>query len=211
MKLISAAALSALLSLIFTIHPTDLSAVKAEHAVIDFSKVTISAGDTVALDGRWNFFWHEFISPEGHSRTQPVEVPVRGTWKGIPYEKTVLPADGWASYQLLILLGQNQGEFALKIGNIGTAYKLFANGALIASQGTPAISADQSVPRTIPTLARLPRPDAAGRILLVVHISNYDDRHGGIWQTMQLGHAADMLRTVNNEYALAAFLSAQFF
>lgn len=211
MKLISAAALPALLSLFIPLHAAQLATVKAEHAVIDFSQTTISAGDTVALDGRWNFYWQEFISPEGNSRTQPVEAPVRGTWKGLPYEKTALPADGWASYQLLILLGQNRGDLALKIGNIGTAYKLFANGTLVAAQGNPAISAGQSVPRTIPTLAKLPPPDASGRILLVVHISNYDDRHGGIWQTIRLGHAADMLRSVNNEYALAAFLFGAIF
>ena len=211
MKVFSAAALFALLSLISTTYAADLAKIKAEHAVIDFSSTTIAPTDTVALDGRWNFYWQEFISPEGHSRTQSVEAPVRGTWKGLPYEKTVLPADGWASYQLLIMLGQNRGDFALKVGNIGTAYKLFANGVLIASQGAPAISADQSVPRTIPTMAKLPPPDAAGRILLVVHISNYHDRHGGIWQTMRLGHAADMLRSLNNEYALAAFLFGAIF
>lgn len=211
MKAFAAAALFVLLSLISTTHAADLAKIRAEHAVIDFSGTTIAPADTVALDGRWNFYWQEFISPEGIARTKPVEAPVRGTWKGLPYENTVLPADGWASYQLLILLGQNRGDFALKVGNIGTAYQLFANGVLIASQGTPAISADQSVPRTIPTLARLPPPDAAGRILLVVHVSNYHDRHGGIWQTMRLGHAADMLRTVNNEYALAAFLFGAIF
>ena|GEM_PF-3185025 len=211
MKAFSAAAFFALLSLLSTTYPADLAKIKAEHAVIDFSGTVIAQTDTVALDGRWNFYWREFISPEGYARTQPIEVPVRGTWKGLPYEKTVLPADGWASYQLLILLGQNRGDLALKVGNIGTAYQLFANGVLIASQGAPAVSADQSVPRTIPMLAKLPPPDAAGRILLVAHISNYHDRHGGIWQTMRLGHAADMLRTVNNEYALAAFLFGAIF
>ena len=211
MKPFTTAVLSALLSLISTTFATDRTQIKAEHAVIDFSRTTLAPGDTVALDGRWNFYWHEFISPEGYSHTQPVEAPVRGTWKGVAYKNTPLPADGWASYQLLILLGQNRGELALKVGNIGTAYRLFANGVLIASQGIPAISADQSVARTIPMLARLPVPDAAGRILLVVHVSNYHDRHGGIWQTMRLGHAADMLRSVNNEYALAAFLFGAIF
>ena len=97
MKACAAAVLFALLSLISTIYAADLAKIKAEHAVIDFSNTTIAPTDTVALDGRWNFYWLEFISPEGHSRTRPVEVPVRGTWKELPYEKTVLPADGWAS------------------------------------------------------------------------------------------------------------------
>ena len=211
MKLFSAATLLALLSLICTIHPANLASVRAEHAVIDFSRTAITVGDTVALDGQWNFYWHEFISPDGQARTRPVALDVRGTWKGLRYENAELPADGWASYQLLILLGQNRGDFALRIGNISTAYRLFANGTLVAAEGTPAESPAEALPRSIPRLAKLPPADAAGRILLVLHVSNYDDRHGGVLQTMRLGHAAEMLRNVNNENALAAFLFGAIF
>lgn len=211
MRLPLAAACLALLSFFSSLQSSNLSQIKAEHAVIDFSKIEIAQTDTVALDGKWNLYWQEFISPDGQSKSPPVEAPVRGTWKGIPFKNETLPADGWASYQLLILLGNNRGDFALKIGNIGTAYKLFANGNLIASEGKPGVSAGESVPRTIPVLAKLPQPDAAGRVLLVVHVSNFDDRHGGIWQTMRLGHAADMQHSMNNEYALAAFLFGAIF
>lgn len=205
MKISAPVRLPVILLLCSSVSAANLNPLKAEHGVIDFSRTEIRPEHTYALDGKWRFYWHEFLSADGGGKSDYAgEVPVRGTWKGTNYAGQPLPADGWGTYELLILFGNNRGELALKVPNIGTAYRLYANGKLIAEQGTPGVNAATSIPRTIPQIVRLPQTHD-GRILLVVHVSNFDDRHGGIWQTMRIGYWAPMQRTMQNENTLAAF------
>lgn len=207
-----AAAAAVLLFTSSSIQASDKVNRPARHGVADFSETEISSKDMLSLDGTWKFFWHEFISPTGAPpRDYGIDIPVRGTWKGVVYAGSPLPAEGWGSYELLLLLGKRRGELSLKIPNVGTAYRLYANGELIAEQGKPAMSATESAARTVPVLARLPAPDTSGRILLIMHVSNYQDRHGGIWQTLRLGESAHMQSTVQNEYALSVFLAGAIF
>lgn len=185
----------------------DRSEIRAEQGVIDFSSLKLNEEDTLSLDGEWKFFWKEYISPSGSApRSTPINLKVRGTWKSALYEGKPLPADGWGSYELLVFLPQHPGRLSLKVANIGTAYKLYANGTLIAQQGNPGTDATSSVSRTVPIVAHLPAGDAGGRVLLVMHVSNFDDRHGGIWQTIRLGASGFIERSFRENHTLATFL-----
>ncbi len=180
--------------------------------VADLTQTTITDSQELSLDGQWKFYWQDFIPADGSApKDYPINLQVRGTWKNADYHGTRLPATGWGSYALLLLVGNAKGDLALRMPNVGTAYTLYANGEQIASTGTPASDRAQSVARTQPQIVRLPPPDSAGRILLVVHVSNFEDRHGGIWQTVRLGRAEHMLRELNNSFAMAAFLFGAIF
>lgn len=210
MKFLSAALLAA-----FTISSglgaVERSEIRARDGVLDLSQTEINETDTWALDGEWRFYWHDFISPAGNSAAvYPVNITVRGTWKGVMQNGEPLPSKGWGSYALLLRLGKTNHPLALRMPNIGTAYRLYANGNLIAASGVPAADSAEAIPMTLPQTALLPAADAAGRILLVMHISNHDDRHGGIWQTIRLGRANLAETKLRNEYILAAFLCGAF-
>ena len=190
----------------------DRSGIKAQSGVIDFSASELLPEDTLSLDGEWKFFWHEFIPANGNPpKGEPIDLKVRGTWKHAHYDGTLLPAEGWGSYELLVIVPRTQNRLALKIANIGTAYKLYANGQLIAQQGIPAETAAAAVSRTVPVVAHLPAADAGGRILLVMHVSNFDDRHGGIWQTIRLGVSGFIEHSFRESHTLAAFLFGAIF
>jgi HPt (histidine-containing phosphotransfer) domain-containing protein len=211
-KLCLRAAFWAAFFLTYSLTARDRSEIEARHGVIDFSAVELAGEDTLALDGDWKFFWKEFISPAGNPpRASSINLRVRGTWKSALYEGQPLPADGWGSYELLVLPPKNAGRLSLKIANIGTAYKLFANGTLIAQQGKPGENAATAVSRTVPVVAHLPEADAGGRILLVMHVSNFDDRHGGIWQTIRLGATGFIQHAFRENHTLATFLFGAIF
>ena len=185
---------------------------KVSDGFVDLTQTTISNSQEVLLDGQWNFYWQEFIPADGSApKGYPINLRVRGTWKNADYHGLQLPATGWGSYALLLVVGRGNGDLALRMPNVGTAYQLFANGEPIAHSGTPANDASSSIARTQPQIVRLPPPDSSGRILLVMHVSNFEDRHGGIWQTVRLGRAEHMFRELNNSFAMAAFLFGAIF
>jgi len=179
----------------------------AENAIVHFSAVDIATQESWPLDGQWNFYWHEFISPTGAApATKPILLKVRGTWRGAMYEGNPLPAAGWGSYRLLRIMGKQRGDIAVRIPKIGTAYRFFANGQLVATMGEPGSERSTTKARVQPQTVRLPAPDAAGNIVLIFHVANFNDRHGGIWQTMRIGTTMQLQNKQQNAYAFATFL-----
>lgn len=179
----------------------------ARNAIVDFSTVDIAAQESWPLDGQWDFYWHEFISPTGAApATKPILLKVRGTWRGAMYAGNPLPAAGWGSYRLLLMVGKQRGDISVRIPKIGTAYRFFANGQLVATMGEPGTERAATKARVQAQTVRLPAPDAAGRIVLVFHVANFNDRHGGIWQTMRIGETMQLQSKQQNGYALATFL-----
>lgn len=173
----------------------------------DLSQVALADRQEISLDGEWNFYWNEFVPAHGATpQTRPILLRVRGTWKGADYFGTPLPATGWGSYTLTLGLGPMNGPLALRLPNIGTAYTLFANGSQIASMGRVAMQASESIARTQPVIAHLPPADAQGNVHLVMHVSNYEDRHGGIWQTIKLGRPETLQSAFAASFMVATFL-----
>jgi HPt (histidine-containing phosphotransfer) domain-containing protein len=174
--------------------------------VLDLRTNSQPLNETILLEGAWRFYWQHFLLPGDKSPPNPINLKVRGTWRGAVYAGQILPAHGWGSYELLLFLRRDQGELALKIPNVGTAYRLYANGVMIASAGVPAENSADAVSRTVPVRAILPGPNSDGSIRLIMHISNYDDRHGGIWQSVELGPRELIETSFNNAHSVVLFL-----
>lgn len=197
--------------LCFPLQAKLLQDTRAVSGQIDFSSTRLLAEHTYSLDGTWHFYWREFIPVAGEIRAQPIELRVRGNWKNAAHPAGPLPATGWGSYRLVMRLGENRGDLALRVPSVGTAYRLYANGLLIAQAGTPHESESIARSKTLPLVAPLPLPDKAGNITLVMHVSNYDDRHGGIWQTIRLGNRRELENSLRDGYALSTFLFGAIF
>lgn len=211
MKLPVPQALIAAAMLTFSLGATALQDVRAVAGQIDFSTTQLVPENTYALDGTWHFYWRAFIPVTGAIESQPIDLKVRGNWKNAGHPSGPLPATGWGSYRLVMRLGENRGDLGLRVPSIGTAYKLYANGVLIAQAGEPHESESVARSKTLPLVAPLPAPDNEGKIALVMHVSNYDDRHGGIWQTIRLGHRRQLENSLRDGYALSTFLFGAIF
>lgn len=141
------------------------------------------SGDSSArpLSGEWDFFPGVFLDPSTQTPA-PSRLNVPGSWghSGISDE-------GYASYRLRIL-GVPDTPMAIRLGEIETAYRLFANGKEIATAGVPGISRETSRPLLSPRYVQLP-PAQNGVVELVLHISNFHYREGGIWEDILIGPA----------------------
>ncbi|MBN8223097.1 MAG: 7TM-DISM domain-containing protein, partial [Spirochaetes bacterium] len=144
------------------------------------------------LAGEWLFAPQHFSSPERESfsgeNIRPMLVP--GGWNGRTPGQSGLPADGYGTYFLRVLLEPAARPVSLYLPNVHSAYRLHINGKLVAGVGQPGKNAAESVPQLFPLAIEL--PDTPAELFVVVQVSNFHHRNGGLWKAPVLmeGRAA---------------------
>jgi adenylate cyclase len=163
--------------------------------------------DGLALGGEWELYWGKLLSPEDF--THPERLPARrliavpGSWNA---KGTGLPAYGVATYRLVVEM-PNRAEqpFGLYLKGVGTAYRLFCNGALVMENGT--VSGDLAEVRG--TYA--PRSaffDAGGRLEIVLQVCNAEDNVAGLEETPILNRQASINAIASREILRDAIIYA---
>lgn len=106
---------------------------------VDLSSVDFQQNELVALNGQWEFYWDQLLTPNDFRAVQPtimdslMEVP--GTWDDGEAGTKVYPPHGVATYRLRLNYPSSLKDPALSIQNVASAYKLYANGRLIVEVG----------------------------------------------------------------------------
>lgn len=142
----------------------------------------------VMLDGYWEFYWNELLTPEDFLNTKREAhlMKVHYSWtNSLADNRKMFPAYGFATYRLNILLADNQKDLSLFIPKIWSNTKVWANGKLIHKAGevtkTIAYNQDKSVEILLPVSSE------KGKIELVVQVSNHQMFIAGIIQSFSIG------------------------
>lgn len=159
---------------------------KAQSGLLDISEWDGHDKTSIPLAGEWAIFWDEFLAVE--SLTQKlvnynnfIELP--GIWNELPYENSVLPAQGKASLSLSVKLPSN-GEYVLKIPALYSSYRLWVNGVKVVAN--PSLD-DKFRQFNDVSKARLIRFHVENRQLdLLLHVANYRHRVGGVWESLRI-------------------------
>lgn len=138
----------------------------------------------VALDGEWEFYPNQLIH-SGFSSDKFTQAPkfiiVPGTWNNSYGSRF-----GFATYRLSILLpDKDKLPYVFKLSEMGTAYSMFVNGHLVASNGKVGKTEETSKPQFLPLITE--SLELNSKIEIVVHISNFHNRDGGFWYSILLG------------------------
>ena len=145
--------------------------------------------ESIPLVGTWLMWWGELHTPpeldapELAARAIPLETP--GVWNGARTPAGVATGTGFATYRLTVRLPPEHPPLGLRVGRVSTAHRLWLNGDPVAISGQVGTSAESSAPRMIPRLVAIPRD--VERADLVVQVSNFDHRVGGLRRTWWLG------------------------
>jgi signal transduction histidine kinase len=168
---------------------------RAAQGGLDLSGANLARA--ASLDGDWRFYWRSFVNPASAAETEaPVTFQqVPGFWNNA----AGLSPEGFASYQLDVKLPAGKRLYGLRIVDMESAYRLFANGEEIASNGVPGTSRETETPEWKPQVGLF---EASGHVRLTLHISNFHHRLGGIWQGMKLGTADSILTSQRKSLAL---------
>lgn len=174
--------------------------------VLDLREHSFEQQGPVRLDGQWKFYWNALLRPEQVSEAPgPILIPVPGMWSDATLSESQISEYGYGTYHLQVLLPEECPEtFGVRIGFIGSAARLYINGKLVYRAGGVGTTAAESIPEWRPAVAEY--RTAARRLDLVLQVSNFHDRTGGVVDSIQLGTVSQAYQHRSNRMLYDMFL-----
>ncbi|WP_428559931.1 MAG: sensor histidine kinase [Solidesulfovibrio sp. DCME] len=169
----------------------------AERGVLDLSGWDVVRDGPVALNGQWAFYWDRLLAPEDFKPDLAPPQPsgfmnLPGTWKGQMLHGQPLSGQGQATFRLRLLPGPENLQLTLRLKGIHAAYRLWANGKLIAESGVVGQSPAKEKPHRSLILAKV--ASQGEPIDLVLQVSNHSYRRGGVLHSILLGRSDQLER-----------------
>ena len=170
-------------------NPTEKNPPEAIKGVIDLREWDLEQDGPVNLHGEYAFYWQQHIDPSEFAKVSPPKedgfIKVPGYWSRDELGGKRLPGEGFATYRLKILLKGKMKPLALKFLSIGTAFNAYLDGKKVSAVGVPGQDRQTTVPRYFPHVVDFVPEE--NQVDLVLHVSNFDHRRGGIWEVIKLG------------------------
>jgi signal transduction histidine kinase len=184
---------------------------KALSGILDLRNWDFEKDGTIKLDGEWDFYWNKLLNFSEFESGSPVKtgsIIVPGSWN--KYETAEISSGkGFATYKLVILVNEAEQTLALKLPRIFTAYSIWADGKPLTTGGKVATSKSDAIPQYYPKVVTyMPQND---RIELIVQVSNFSHRSGGILESIKLGTEMQIITSRENRLALELFLFGALF
>lgn len=156
---------------------------EAKNGVVNLSRESFSA--PIELKGQWEFYWNQLIGPEDTSSSPGILVDFPFRWDGFILNNKKLPAFGYATYKLKVILPEHTEPFRMVMSDVYTAYRLFINGKLVAKNGTVTTNETGFVPEWRYNTIDIPLNSDTLNIIL--QISNFVHSKGGTKKPIIIG------------------------
>ncbi len=214
-------------SLILTCARSEPPKATANHGSLRIEESDLAGDSAIPLDGRWGFHYNEFLDPSGWAeRLEPAQQKddtataaepdtqsqfrtVPGAWVRSNYLDPALPADGIASYALAIHLDEasQQLDLSVRLPTIGTSYRFYVNGRLLAKLGDPDSSESTMTDALRPRVVRIPGEILKSQNEILVQVGNRGHREAGLWSSPELGRTEVLEKREDRSLALSLFLT----
>lgn len=175
----------------------------ASHAVKGFIDLSQSS-EPAHLDGEWQFAYGKFIGPQSDENLNDYLI-IPGVWNNHPRAKTSqdhASGFGFATFRLKVKLPQSWQNMAIKIPIMSSAYRLWIDDRLVASNGKVSQTPEGAVPENRPQLVLFQRTAEKEFLSILVHVSNYHIHKGGIRVSLYLGTEQAMLERERRQHGL---------
>ncbi len=162
---------------------------------LDAAPWDISHNPVIRLDGQWEFYWNQMLTPEDFADNALVSdgyLQVPSLWNGKIIQGERLPAFGCATYRLVIENVPFQGNLALKKVNVRFSSRVYVNGQELLSDGVPARTAPEYRSGNTPQIDFF--KNTGGTLEIIVQAANYEYLNSGIPVSLELGQAEPLLR-----------------
>jgi len=183
------------------------------HAVqgkLDLSNWDFSADGAVPLDGEWEFYQGQLLTPEDFDRlrgtgrgelklTDLVTVP--GPWNDYIGENGERRSSGFGTFRLTVQLKEGDGGiFGIRTGNIRMSNRIFIDGQEAGSSGAPGKQASDTTTGNTPYVGFV--RSTGNSVEIIVQVSNYVYPTGGIFSSILFGDEKSVM--AGRERALLA-------
>jgi two-component sensor histidine kinase len=176
--------------------------------VLDLRSYRFDEGESAPLSGQWQFLpgsvdipFEDFLISPTVLRTVP------DLWNG--NEGGLVRGHGCGSYRLTVLLPPGAPPLAFHYLSCSTAFRIEVDGREIVQVGVPSADPKAAVAAYRPGFARI--GEVGDRIEIMVRVSNYAYRSGGMWYPIFLGAASEIEAAHHREFAVALALSTGLF
>jgi hypothetical protein len=160
--------------------------VPAKSGALDLADWSYEEFPLYSLDGEWQFYPGELVSPVIGEVIDNKYITVPGVWNSFETGGKPFGAYGYATYRLQVTLPENlRTNLALKIPDMSSSYRLYINGEELCSNGVVGSSPTEEKPYWKPLVRTIGMK--TGEIDIVVHISNFHHMKGGMWEPIVLG------------------------
>ena len=160
-----------------------ISIPNAKNGIFDLRNTSLD--EKIALNGEWYFYWNQLLSPGKESFKNRTIVDFPMAWNKHEQIGKKLPAIGFASYSLTVLLPKTDKPQSIAIPPMYSAYRLFINGEQVAENGKVSVDKKDFVPywenKTVDLRA------GVDTLNIVLQISNFTYAIGGINKPILIG------------------------
>lgn len=155
----------------------------AINGVIDFRNQSFE--EEIPLNGQWLFYWKQLLDPNENKLPAGHLVDFPSLWTDITADDEKLPAFGYATYKLKVLLPSTSRPLSIVMPHTYSAYSLYINGVLFAANGTVSTSKKDFIPYWQEKIIDLPSGTAA--LDLTLQIANFAHQRGGVAEKIFIG------------------------
>ena len=177
----------------------------AQGGVIDLSQLDLGTEDPVKLDGEWLFYPGEWIDPHSDAPPAGQTIQVPGCWD--LSEDQSGDVQGFASYRLRVKVGE-EAVYSLKTTTIRASARIFMNGQEVARLGQVSQDPGSFVPESKYCMGSMVSRD--GEIEIVIHVSSYRYKQGGILNSITFGSTDRVVRKTDRARMFELFVSGSF-
>lgn len=164
---------------------------------------------TVDISGEWGLYWKKLITPQTAVHTPDAYVAFPKLWNHTQLNGAALPAMGYASYTVTLLMPHNSNPLALEIPDTYTSYRLFLNNELFAFSGSPDSTEEKAIPKWQEKTVEIIHP--ADTIHLILQVANYWHSKGGPYKPILIGDKEKLFRERDKDAAFDLVLTGCLF
>lgn len=178
---------------------------KAIDGVLDLTNWKLEE-ELISLDGHWEFYWDQLLEPRDFksiNNEERIFINLPRAWNRYQHNNEMLSGDGHATYRLNIVTEDSGKLLGLKIPRMLTSYKMWINGEVVASAGTVGKAREFTTPQYLPQVVVF---QSQNETEIVIQVSNYHHRSGGILESLNIGSARQILDVRNRNIAYELFL-----
>ena len=160
------------------------------------------------LGGNWKFYWQQTAQNLQADKSIAIQVP--DSWHDSSIQQI-----GFGTYQLVLKNPYPKSSIlGIRLGQIGTSYRLYVNRNLLCAAGNFSEKKELEIPDYLPQTEYFESTSDSIEILL--EVSNYKYRVGGIWSDIEIGTEVQIkqksnLLLIGNTLILGVLLSLALF
>lgn len=179
------------------------------NGVLDLREQSIDWHCLAKLDGEWEFYWDLYVYPQdflSHDAPLPdTIVSVPSYWTAYTLNGKELPGQGKGTYRMKLLLPKGfRNKLTFDIPSFDAAFKMYMDGKIVAQAGKTGTSSLNSEAAYKPGI--IDYTPVKDSIEIIIHLSNYQHRRGGIWRSIQMGNH-DKIHRLTNQKTLVGQVS----